>query len=363
VLAALAACQISATEPERKRRAEPAPPLPAPAVTDRAPAQEPPPVPAPPPQAPTVPPVPQEPNPVPPHPPEAAGEPAPFPEGQHCPEPPEVGQARENMAQMARERQDLAEKLGLVRSQLLAFAKKLLDRRPWEEIRATARDYAATASAVPGWWQVPPEVLEAAIRETALLSAACRSLGPDRSACEAADGLAVSGGPTCHTLAGLLSAGRRLAQGELGDATHPPAGSAADPEQRESSAAVLSGGDTAACELWRRRSGGETDIQVALCLAVAGRDLAPCDGLPGPRGPSTCRMLAGWLLAALGKAPAADPATAEQFRRLDALASGADCETTAMELLVADPGLAAALVPEPAVVPDIERERGLAPPP
>ncbi|MBI5486069.1 MAG: hypothetical protein HY905_01915 [Deltaproteobacteria bacterium] len=233
VLATLAACQISATEPERKRRAEPGPPPPAPAVTDRAPVPAPAPLPSPSPQEPTVPPGPVQANPEPPSSADAVGGPTLLPEGEHCPEPPEVGAARVNMARMAQDRRELAEKLGLVRAQLLAFGKKLLDRRPWEEIRATARDYAATASAVPGWRPVSPEVLEAAIRETALLSAACRSLGPDPSACQSTGGLAQPGGPGCESLAGLLSAGRQLAQGEPADPAHAPAGRASDPGQRE----------------------------------------------------------------------------------------------------------------------------------
>ncbi|MBI5501500.1 MAG: hypothetical protein HY907_14740 [Deltaproteobacteria bacterium] len=361
-LAAMAACQLAGKEPERRRRTAPGPPPPALAAPDAAAEPVPGTLPSPAPAEPAVPAGPDEASALPPRPPGTVGVPTPPPADEHCPEPPEVGQARANMARMAEERRDLAEKLGVVRSQLLAFAKKLLDRRPWEEIRATAADFATTAGSVPGWRPVSPDLLEAAIRETALFSSACRSLGPDPSACRTASGLAQPGGPGCEMLAGLLSAGRRLAQGELADPARAAAGRPTDPEQREAGAAALFGGDVAACERWRERSGGATDLQVALCLAVAGRDLAPCDGLPAPRGPSTCRLFAGWLLATLGKLPAADPATAEDFRRLDGLASGTDCETTAMELLASDRGVAAALVPEPLIGPDVERERGLAPP-
>jgi hypothetical protein len=288
----------------------------------------------------------------------------PSPDGaSHCGEAPEQAEARANMARMAEAHRALEEQLARVRDAYLEYARKLFERRPWEELPGAMREFAVEASAVPGWRPVAADGLEWALREATLLESACRSLRADPAACDTADGIASEGAHDCRLLAQLLDSVHQLAQGESLDQAVPLVGSTDDPALIDAGRAALLGGDVAACDRFGKRGQSPADWATAFCRAVAGRDRAACDGLSEPRERARCGMFAAWLLSAIGHPFATGGAgEAVLLRRLDELAQGEDCGARALALLAAGAEVAAAFVPSPLVLPEIERERGLAPP-
>lgn len=344
----LVSCQLSAGRSERQRRQASAPAAASAAPESAADGGA----------------IPPSPTPAVPEAPAGAAEAGPAADGStHCPDPPERIAAREEMARMKADHDALAVKLAPIHDALLATAGQLLAARPWDEIRATAREFAARVSAIPGWHQVGMDTPERALEQAALLLVACQSLGEDRTACDVADAIVPGGAGICRLLSSNLGRVHGVEHGDLpGSALVQVPHNPESPELTAARAAAV-GGDLTACARLGELSGDKGEWVAALCRVNLTHDLAPCDDLKGPGLRLVCRAVGTQTLAALGNPPpAAGPADAAMAQQVNRLASGTDCEAAARDLLAADPNLAAAFTAGALMVPQLEVQRGLVAP-
>jgi hypothetical protein len=269
------------------------------------------------------------------------------------------------MARLAAEHRALSDALAPARDGLTAYAAELFTRRPWEEIPARVRALVARAEAVPGWGPVDAGAIEAAVRDAAIWEAACRAVRTDPGACDSADGIRFEGERDCRVFSRWLEFSGRLARNEdVESAARGTIVPSDSPPGAAGGVGALLRGDASRCGSFARPDEGRGGWAGALCQATASRSRTPCDAVEPARRASTCRVLAMRLIEAAGHEPwPAEPADAAALRVLDGLATGTDCAARAVEWLASDAAVAAAFSPWPLELPEVERRRGLAPPP
>ncbi len=285
--------------------------------------------------------------------------------GAHCPEPPERIAAREHMRQMAERHAGTAARLRALRAELEAHAKSITDGLSPERIPGIAADLAARAAEAPDAPPVNAGFLGNFLGEVAFWAALCRALQDGPAECDRLDSAGSGDGGYCRSVARLVRLARKRPSGlsPLG-AIGAAFGWTWDrlPDERTWQV-VFHGKSEAACE---RLAGPDPPERWhgPLCRALAARDVSRCAALADDSRRRTCAALVHALLGpgtAAGDRPSAAGALLREH--VAPTGPGSPCVAGIPRVLAELFNAVDVFEPGPLVLPDIERQRGLAPEP
>ena len=285
--------------------------------------------------------------------------------GSHCGEPPERIAARENMRQMAERHAQMSARLLALRTELEAQAKGIMDGLTLEGIPAIAADLAARAAEVPDTPPVNARFLEKLLREGAFWAVLCRALQNGPAECDRLDSAGPGDGGYCRSVVRLVQLARERPSGlSLFSAIGRVFGWSLEQLRDERIwQVVLRGKSEAACDRLVRPEPPER-WPGPLCRALAARDVSRCAALADDSRRRTCAALVHAILGpgtAVGDQPSAAGALLRE--RVAPTGPGSPCAAGAARIPAELFDAVGVFEPGPLVLPDIERERGLAPPP
>lgn len=285
--------------------------------------------------------------------------------GSHCREPPERTAAREGMRRMAEAHAQMTEQLRTLRTELEAQAAGLAEDLSLQRIPQIAADIAARVAGIPGARPVNADFIASLLREAAFWGALCRALGRGLAGCDPLDVGDSSEALYCRSAARLVwLARKRQARPSLVSVVGRAFGWSWDqiPDERTWQI-VFHGWPETACA----RLGGSDPPDRwygPICRALAARDVSRCGSLTDASHRRACAALVHALLGPGVAAGDAPTAAGEMLREYVAPSgTGSRCAAS-LPLVIAEMlDAAGVLEPGPLVLPDIERERGLAPMP
>jgi hypothetical protein len=295
---------------------------------------------------------------------DAGGEPAEG-GGSHCNEPPERTAARESMRWMANEYAQMSARLRALRAEFEAQAKGLADDLSLERIPAIAADLAARSAEVPGAPAADAGFLASLLHEIAFWAVLCRALRDGLAECDRLDALEPPDGDCCRSVVRLvwLAHERPRELSLRSTLARMFGGNWQQLRDERIWQVVLRGRSETVCEgLVAEDADG--NWRGPLCRALAARDVSRCAVLTGDSRPRICVALVHAILGP-GTAAGDQPSAAGALLRELVAPSGynSPCAEVMPRIVTEVFDAAGAFKPGPFVLPDIERERGLAPEP
>lgn len=296
---------------------------------------------------------------------DAGAAPAEGGDGSHCGEPPERIAARENMLRFADEYAQRSARLQALRAELEGQAKSLADDLSLERIPAVAADFAARTAGVPG---APPSdagLLASLLYDIAFWAVLCRALQDGLAECNRLDADEPRNGDCCRSVARLVWLAReRPRELSLRSAVGRMFGGNWQQQRDERLwQVVLRGKSEAACAGLVSED-PDVNWRGPLCRALAARDVSRCAAITGDSRRRTCVALVHAILGpgtAAGDQPSAAGALLREY--VVPTGSGTLCAEVIPRIVTEVFDAAKVFKPGPLVLPEIERERGLAPQP
>jgi hypothetical protein len=266
---------------------------------------------------------------------------------------------------MAERHAAMAARLLALRAELEAQAKSIVAGLALERIPAIAAELAARAAEVPDAPPVNAGFLENLLREIAFWAALCRALQNGLAECDRLDFAGRGDDVCCRSAARLVHLARvRPSELSLLSAIGRMFRWTLDQMRDERIwQAVFHGKGEATCD---RLAGPDPPEgwHGPLCRALAARDVSRCTALADDSRRRTCAALVHAILGP-GTAAGDQPSAAGALLRECVAPTGpsSPCAAGAARIPAELFDAVGVFEPGPLVLPDIERERGLAPPP